>query len=120
MVWSVCFAQVIEDNHDCNMHMTPKALQPLTFTCCWPAGISHTLNFEGSPATAACITVHSPALRGSRAGDCSMSATHDTVTFRLDQQQLEVWQALRMPHSHLRCIFSLLLLLSSHVTFEKS
>ena len=70
--------------------------QALTLACCLPADMSHTLDFEGSPATAARITVHSPALRGSRAGACCMSATHDTVTFRLDQQQLEVQQPTRV------------------------
>ena len=90
VVWSSCSLNLVGDRYDLNSLVMSDPPQALTLACCLPAEMSHTLDFEGSPATAARITVHSPALRGSRAGACSMSATHDTVTFRLGQQQLEV------------------------------
>lgn len=58
--------------------------------------MSHSLEFEGSPATAASITVQLPALLHCAAGTCSIAATHDAVTIRVRQQQLEVRSACPM------------------------
>jgi hypothetical protein len=95
VVWSSCSLNLVEDKYDLHSLVMSDPPQVLTLACCLPADMSHTLDFEGSPATAAHITVHTPTLRGSGAGACSMSATHDTVTFRVDQQQFEVRHAPR-------------------------
>jgi hypothetical protein len=117
VVWSCCWHNLV-GTYDCNVRVMPDPPQALTLACCPPADISHTLDFEGSPATAARITLHTPMLRGSGAGACLMSATHDTVTFRMDQQQLEVRRAPRESAQFTSlCIPSAICSsLSSHVT----